>query len=48
MKPPEPNCIHFDYKDREDVKHVPRFLSTRLTDSEFNKLIISTFKFCFS
>ena len=36
---PEPNFIHPDYRDREDVKHVPRFLSTRLTDSEFIELI---------
>ena len=36
---PEPNFIHPDYRDREDVKHVPRFLSTRLTDTEFIELI---------
>lgn len=27
--------IHDDYKEREDVKHIPRFMSTRLTDDEF-------------
>ena len=31
--------IHPDYKNREDVKHIPRFLSTRLSDSEFQILI---------
>ena len=27
--------IHPDYRDREDVKHIPRFLSTRLSEEEF-------------
>ena len=36
---PEPNFIHKDYRDKEDVKHVPRFLSTRLTDDEFVDLL---------
>ncbi|MCX6901164.1 MAG: N-acetylneuraminate synthase family protein [Verrucomicrobia bacterium] len=31
--------IHPDYKGRKDVKHIPRFLSTRLTDGEFDKLV---------
>jgi sialic acid synthase SpsE/quercetin dioxygenase-like cupin family protein len=31
--------IHPDYRDRDDVKHIPRFLSTRLTDREFLTLI---------
>ena len=31
--------IHPDYLDREDVKHIPRFLSTRLTDEEFATLV---------
>lgn len=33
------NFIHPDFKDREDVKHIPRFLSTRLNYSEFCVLI---------
>jgi len=28
--------IHDDFKNREDVKHIPRFLSTRLSDEQFN------------
>lgn len=35
---PEPNFIHFNYRNRDDVKHIPRFLGTRLTDEEFVKL----------
>lgn len=31
--------IHPDYKDRTDVKHIPRFLSTRLTYDEFCELV---------
>ena len=31
--------IHPDYKDRKDVKHIPRFLSTRLTNSQFKLLV---------
>ena len=31
--------IHPDFKSREDVKHIPRFLSTRLTDAEFLVLV---------
>jgi N-acetylneuraminate synthase len=31
--------IHTDFKDRKDVKHIPRFLETRLTDSEFLTLV---------
>ena len=31
--------IHPDYKEREDVKHVSRFLSTRLTDGEFQTIV---------
>lgn len=27
--------IHPDYQERQDVKHVPRFMSTRLTDTDF-------------
>ncbi len=27
--------IHKDFTDREDLKHIPRFLSTRLSDEEF-------------
>tara|TARA_B100001250_G_scaffold384129_1_gene378640 strand:+ start:18 stop:1526 length:1509 start_codon:yes stop_codon:yes gene_type:complete len=36
---PEPHFIHKDFRDRKDVKHVPRFLSTRLTDDEFIELL---------
>lgn len=31
--------IHPDYKVREDVKHIPRFMSTRLTFEDFCELI---------
>jgi N-acetylneuraminate synthase len=31
--------IHPDYKHRSDIKHIPRFVSTRLTDKEFLTLI---------
>jgi len=31
--------VHPDYKNREDVKHIPRFLSTRLTSNEFSTLV---------
>jgi len=31
--------VHPDYKDREDVKHIPRFMSTRLTSKEFETMI---------
>lgn len=31
--------IHPDYKSRKDVKHIPRFLSTRLTDGEFDRIV---------
>lgn len=31
--------IHPDYRDREDVAHIPRFLSTRLDDAEFQALV---------
>lgn len=31
--------IHPDYKDRADVPHVPRFMSTRLTARQFARLI---------
>ncbi|MBN1565645.1 MAG: N-acetylneuraminate synthase family protein, partial [Anaerolineae bacterium] len=27
--------VHPDYRDRADVKHIPRFLSTRLTSTQF-------------
>ncbi len=30
--------IHSDYKKRDDLKHIPRFLSTRLTKDEFFRL----------
>lgn len=31
--------IHPDFRDREDVKHIPRFLSTRLSKEQFYELI---------
>lgn len=31
--------IHEDYKNREDVKHIPRFMSTRLDYSDFSLLV---------
>ena len=31
--------IHPEFKSRDDVKHIPRFLGTRLSDSEFQILI---------
>ena len=30
--------IHPDFKNRKDVKHIPRFLSTRLSEKEFLSL----------
>lgn len=34
--------IHPDYVGRTDVKHVPRFLSTRLPNGDFRRLIAAT------
>ncbi len=31
--------IHPDYKNRTDVKHIPRFLSTRLSPDEFKTIV---------
>lgn len=31
--------IHPNYKDRTDVKHIPRFMSTRLSYDQFNQLV---------
>lgn len=31
--------IHPDYKDRKDVKHIPRFMSTRLSYEQFTQLV---------
>jgi len=31
--------IHPDYTDRTDVKHIPRFLGTRLKDEEFQQML---------
>ena len=33
------NFIHPDYKGRQDVKHIPRFESTRLSYEQFNQLV---------
>ncbi len=34
--------IHPDYKGRTDVKHIPRFLSTRLTGDQFYQMVKAT------
>lgn len=34
--------IHPDYKGREDVKHIPRFESTRLNQEQFRQLVDAT------
>lgn len=34
--------IHPAYRERKDVKHIPRFLSTRLTREEFRELVEET------
>jgi len=31
--------IHRDFKEREDVKHIPRFMSTRLNYDQFTQLV---------
>ncbi|MBO4505039.1 MAG: hypothetical protein J5728_01275, partial [Lachnospiraceae bacterium] len=31
--------IHPDYKGRTDIKHIPRFESTRLMPEQFNRLV---------
>ena len=31
--------IHPDFRDRDDVPHIPRFLGTRLSDEQFRTLI---------
>lgn len=31
--------IHKDFKDRTDVKHIPRFMGTRLTYDQFSELV---------
>lgn len=31
--------VHPDYKDRTDVKHIPRFMSTRLNYEQFSELV---------
>jgi N-acetylneuraminate synthase len=31
--------IHPDYKERTDIKHIPRFMSTRLNYEEFSQLV---------
>ena len=36
--------IHPDFKNAKDVKHIPRFLSTRLTGEEFATLVAETKK----
>lgn len=33
------NFIHPDYRGRQDVKHIPRFESTRLTYDQFSELV---------
>ena len=34
--------IHPDFRSRRDVKHIPRFLETKLTWEEFQTLVLST------
>ena len=34
--------IHPDFRDSKDNKHIPRFLSTRLSDEEFEALVAET------
>ena len=34
--------IHPDWRESKDNKHIPRFLSTRLTDEEFGALVEET------
>ncbi|MDH3711007.1 MAG: N-acetylneuraminate synthase family protein, partial [Cyclobacteriaceae bacterium] len=34
--------IHPKYKKAQDVKHIPRFMSTRLTDAQFKKMVEAT------
>ena len=31
--------VHPDYKEREDVKHIPRFMSTKLNYEQFTQLV---------
>lgn len=31
--------VHSDYKNREDVKHIPRFMSTKLNYDQFSQLV---------
>src|SRR5690554_5091152 len=33
------NFIHPDYVNRKDVKHVPRFMDTRLSYDQFSQLV---------
>lgn len=34
--------IHPDYKDRTDVKHIPRFMATKLSEAQFKELVDET------
>src|SRR5688572_8347705 len=34
--------IHPAFRDRSDVAHIPRFLSTRLAEDEFRRLVAET------
>lgn len=34
--------VHPDFVDRDDVKHIPRFMSTRLTPEEFQAMVMAT------
>ncbi len=36
--------IHPDFKNKPDLKHIPRFLETQLSDSEFQRLVYETVK----
>ena len=34
--------IHPDYKNRTDIKHIPRFMSTKLSEAQFKELVDET------
>ena len=34
--------IHEDFKDRQDLKHIPRFMNTRMTKEQMHTLVMAT------
>ena len=36
--------IHPDYVSRTDVKHIPRFMSTRLSNDDFYRMVVAAKK----